>query len=97
MATPGTPATVHGGSRWRVPDDGSLGSSDMLSRSPDDEAGERPFAFVVKAPGADISEDDVKSHISGTLSSYKQLGGVEFRDAIPKSASGKILRRDLRD
>ena len=35
---------------------------------------------------------------SGKLSSYKQLkGGIEFVDEIPKSASGKILRRVLRD
>ena len=64
---------------------------------PDDEAGEVPVAFVVKAKGADLGEEDVKAHLADRLSSYKQLHEVRFVDEIPKSASGKILRRVLRD
>ena len=41
--------------------------------------------------------DDVKDFIAGQVATYKRLGDVVFVDAIPKSASGKILRRILRD
>ena len=64
---------------------------------PDEEAGELPKAFVVVAPGQELSEDDVKEFVAGKVASYKQLRLVEFIDEIPKSASGKILRRFLRD
>jgi 4-coumarate--CoA ligase len=62
---------------------------------PDEEAGELPVAFVVAADPAP-SEDDIKAHIAGTLAHYKQLHAVKFVEAIPKSPSGKILRRVLR-
>lgn len=64
---------------------------------PDDEAGEVPVAFVVRAPGSQIDADMVKAHLAGQLAHYKRLHRVEFVDEIPKSASGKILRRLLRD
>ena len=63
---------------------------------PDDEAGELPKAFIVKAPGADVTLQQLQATIGEHLSSYKQIQAVEFVDAIPKSASGKILRRELR-
>ena len=63
---------------------------------PDDEAGEIPKAFVVRAPGSEVGEDELKALVAEHLATYKQLGAVEFIDAIPKSASGKILRRELR-
>jgi len=62
---------------------------------PDEEAGEIPKAFVVKS--GDVSEDDVKAFVRERVSSYKQVRAVEFVDEIPKSASGKILRRVLKD
>ena len=62
---------------------------------PDEEAGELPKAYVVKA--GDVSEDDVKDFVRERVSSYKQVRLVEFVDEIPKSASGKILRRVLVD
>jgi acyl-CoA synthetase (AMP-forming)/AMP-acid ligase II len=62
---------------------------------PDEEAGEIPKAFVVKS--GEISEDDVKDFVKERVSSYKQVRRVEFVDEIPKSASGKILRRVLVD
>ncbi|WP_299416660.1 AMP-binding protein [uncultured Sulfitobacter sp.] len=62
---------------------------------PDDEAGELPVAFVVAADPAP-SEDEIKAHLAKTLSSYKQVHKVNFVDEIPKSASGKILRRVLK-
>ncbi|MDH5797611.1 MAG: AMP-binding protein [Paracoccaceae bacterium] len=64
---------------------------------PDEEAGELPMAFIVPVAGVDLSEEDVKAHVAGQLATYKKLSRVAFVDAIPKSASGKILRRLLRD
>jgi acyl-CoA synthetase (AMP-forming)/AMP-acid ligase II len=64
---------------------------------PDEEAGERPKAFVVLAPGADASEQDIEEFVAEHVAHYKRLAEVAFVDAIPKSPSGKILRRLLRD
>lgn len=64
---------------------------------PDEVAGEIPVAFVIKAPGAEISEDEIKKYISDQVVFYKRVVKVYFTDAIPKSGSGKILRRELRD
>lgn len=65
---------------------------------PDDEAGELPVAFVV-APDPDSAPDTdaIKAHFETTLAHYKQLHQINFVSDIPKSASGKILRRFLRD
>jgi len=63
---------------------------------PDAEAGELPMAFVVTAEPAP-TVDEIKTHLMKTLSSYKQVHKVVFVDEIPKSASGKILRRVLRE
>lgn len=63
---------------------------------PDDEAGERPKAFVVTAPGVSLEVQSVIDFAAEDFVSYKHLSEVEFLDAIPKSASGKILRRELR-
>jgi acyl-CoA synthetase (AMP-forming)/AMP-acid ligase II len=66
---------------------------------PDAEADELPKAFVVRKPGAEaLTEDEVKAFIKERVVHYKRLrGGVEFVEAIPKSASGKILRRVLKE
>ncbi|OTB03922.1 hypothetical protein M426DRAFT_321224 [Hypoxylon sp. CI-4A] len=70
---------------------------------PDEGAGEVPKAFVVKAPSAASRPDesvaqDVKKWVEDHKARYKWLkGGVEFLEAVPKSASGKILRRLLKD
>ncbi len=64
---------------------------------PDLEAGELPKAFVVCKPEATVSAEELQAFVSGHVASYKQIRIVEFVDEIPKSASGKILRRFLRD
>lgn len=64
---------------------------------PDDEAGERPVAFVVRTQGATSNEDAIKAHVREHLSHFKALSEVHFVESIPKSASGKILRRVLRE
>ena len=65
---------------------------------PDDASGELPRAYVVLKPSADLSEDDLKDWVKERVSPHKRIhGGVVFIDQIPKSASGKILRRILRE
>lgn len=63
--------------------------------------GQLPRAYVVKRPGPDgdrLKVEDVKRHMEGKLARFKQLeGGVKFLSAIPRNASGKILKRVLRD
>jgi 4-coumarate--CoA ligase len=64
---------------------------------PDEEAGERPKAFVVLKPGVETTEADLQAFVADHVASYKRISEVAFVDAIPKSPSGKILRRLLRD
>lgn len=62
------------------------------------EATELPKAFVVKRKEMELSEEDVRRWLKERLAAYKQLeGGVTFVGEIPKNASGKILKRMLRD
>ena len=63
---------------------------------PDDEAGELPKAFVQLKEGQDVSADDIKAFVAKKVATYKQIRLLEFVSEIPKSASGKILRRLLR-
>ena len=60
---------------------------------PDDEAGELPKAFVVA--GDDVTDEEIMEFIAGQVSPQKRVRLVERIDEIPKSASGKILRRVL--
>ena len=62
----------------------------------DEEAGEIPVAFVVCQDPAP-SQEDIQAYVGLQLSHYKQLHRVTFVETIPKSPSGKILRRLLRD
>lgn len=63
----------------------------------DIESGEEiPKAFVVKQSGAELSADEVMEFVAENVAPYKKVRQVEFIDAIPKSASGKTLRKDLR-
>ncbi|GGF95687.1 4-coumarate--CoA ligase [Rhodococcoides trifolii] len=62
----------------------------------DDEGEEVPKAFVVLQQGAELSEDDVMTFVSEKVSPHKKVRRVAFIDVVPKSASGKILRKDLR-
>ncbi|BAN02139.1 AMP-binding protein [Ilumatobacter coccineus] len=63
---------------------------------PDDEAGEVPKAFVSAVPGETITLDEIQALVSEHLVSYKQIQQLEVVEAIPKSAAGKILRKELR-
>eukprot|EP01080_Neovahlkampfia_damariscottae_P007366 gene7366-11688_t len=63
----------------------------------DDEAGELPKAFIVLKPNTKATAEEIMEFIAKDVSPQKKIRLVEFIDAIPKSASGKILRRVLRD
>ncbi|GAA1372248.1 4-coumarate--CoA ligase family protein [Catellatospora chokoriensis] len=62
----------------------------------DADGEEIPHAFVAAAPGAFLTAQDVKDYVAERVAPYKRVRAVTFVDAIPKSASGKILRKDLR-
>ncbi len=62
---------------------------------PDDEAGELPKAFVVAQ--AEVDDETLMRFVAAQVATYKQVRVIEFVDAIPKSPSGKILRRELRE
>ncbi|PAA68050.1 hypothetical protein BOX15_Mlig017208g1 [Macrostomum lignano] len=64
---------------------------------PDERAGELPVAFVVRREGSRASEADIQRWVAERVAPHKRLeGGVRFIDAVPKAASGKILRKNLR-
>ncbi|KAK3049722.1 hypothetical protein LTS18_012697 [Coniosporium uncinatum] len=59
---------------------------------------ELPRAYVVLRPGANLSESEVQEYTQTRLAKYKRLdGGVRFVNEIPKNASGKILKNQLRE
>ena len=62
----------------------------------DEEAGEVPAAFVALRPDADVSAEQIMLFVAEQVAPFKQIRRVSFVEAIPKSASGKILRRMLR-
>ncbi|XP_057768611.1 4-coumarate--CoA ligase-like 1 [Salvia miltiorrhiza] len=64
---------------------------------PDEEAGEIPAACVVIKAGAKESEEDIIKYVSSKSASYKRVRLLQFVSAIPKSPSGKILRRLIRE
>ncbi|MFD3943070.1 4-coumarate--CoA ligase family protein [Streptomyces sp. NPDC058579] len=64
----------------------------------DEDGTEIPKAYVVRQVGADgLSAEDVMAYVAGKVSPYKKVRRVEFIDGVPRAASGKILRRELRD
>lgn len=64
----------------------------------DAEGNEVPKAYVVRQPAApDLTADDVMAYVAGHVAPYKKVRRVEFIEAVPRAASGKILRRELRD
>jgi long-chain acyl-CoA synthetase len=64
---------------------------------PDEKSGEAIKLFVVCKPGTTLSKDQVMTHMRANVTAYKVPRSVEFRDALPTTNVGKILRRELRD
>jgi long-chain acyl-CoA synthetase len=63
---------------------------------PDEYRGETVKAFIVTQPGETLSEEELNSYCREKLAAYKVPKLYEFRDELPKSAIGKVLRRELR-
>ncbi|MDX1871942.1 long-chain-fatty-acid--CoA ligase FadD2 [Mycolicibacterium sp. 120266] len=63
----------------------------------DREFGARLRAFVVKAEGATIDEDAIKSYVKENLARYKVPRDVVFLDELPRNPTGKVLKRELRE
>ncbi|MFT6290716.1 MAG: 4-coumarate--CoA ligase [Ilumatobacter sp.] len=63
---------------------------------PDDEAGELPKAFVTPVEGETVTLEEIQELVAQHLVSYKQIKVLEVIEEIPKSAAGKILRKELR-
>ncbi|MGW5623891.1 4-coumarate--CoA ligase family protein [Streptomyces olivaceus] len=64
----------------------------------DDDGNEVPHAFVVRRPdGPGASESELMMYVAERVAPYKRVRRVTFVDAVPRAASGKILRRQLRE
>ncbi|MFE4665318.1 4-coumarate--CoA ligase family protein [Streptomyces sp. NPDC056716] len=66
--------------------------------APDENGNEVPHAYVVRQPSADgLSEGEVMMYVAERVAPYKRVRGVTFTAGVPRAASGKILRRELRE
>jgi len=63
----------------------------------DERSGEVPVAAVQLEPGADVGPEELQRLVGEALATYKRLHRVVIVDAIPRTPSGKVLRRTLRD
>ena len=63
----------------------------------DAEAGGVPKAFIVSRDGSTTPADEIMSFVAGNVATFKQIHEVEFIDQIPRSPTGKILRRVPRE
>ncbi|MDH0183825.1 long-chain-fatty-acid--CoA ligase FadD1 [Stutzerimonas stutzeri] len=64
---------------------------------PDEKSGEAIKLFVVVKPGESLTKEQVMQHMHDNLTGYKRPRYVEFRESLPTTNVGKILRRELRD
>jgi acyl-CoA synthetase (AMP-forming)/AMP-acid ligase II len=63
----------------------------------DDEFGQRLKAVVVLRDGASVTDKDIKAHVKSNLAGYKVPRDVEFVDELPRTSTGKVLKRELRE
>jgi long-chain acyl-CoA synthetase len=64
---------------------------------PDPRTGEAVKAFVQLKPGATATEQEIQDFCKDKMAGYKRPKDVEFRESLPTSVVGKVLRRVLRD
>jgi long-chain acyl-CoA synthetase len=62
---------------------------------PDERQGEAVKAWIVLHQGHQVSADEIRAHCRERLTGYKVPKQVEFRDTLPKTMVGKVLRREL--
>ena len=63
---------------------------------PDAENGEEIKAYVIRKPGATVTEAELKAWCKETMAAYKYPRMIEFRTSLPMTATGKILKRELK-
>jgi fatty-acyl-CoA synthase len=63
----------------------------------DDKFGQRLKAYVVKRESSDISEDEVRDYVRENLALYKVPREVVFLDELPRNATGKVLKKKLKE
>lgn len=68
-----------------------------VSGAPDDEKGEVPQAYIVMAPGSQADAQSLLAHCREHLAAYKVPRKIVFCDDLPKTSTGKIMRRELAD
>ena len=64
---------------------------------PDDEWGEAVKAIVVRAPGTDVTHEELIAFSRERLAHFKCPSSVDWIDALPRNPSGKILKTELRE
>ncbi len=64
---------------------------------PDERSGEKVKAYLKLKPGETVTEDEIRQFCKENMAAYKRPKFIEFRDEIPVSNVGKVLRRVLRD
>jgi long-chain acyl-CoA synthetase len=64
---------------------------------PSEEWGEAVHAVVVLRPGTEATEQEIREHCKKRIAGYKCPRSVEFRDALPLSGAGKVLKTELRE
>jgi fatty-acyl-CoA synthase len=64
---------------------------------PDERWGERPLAVVVRQDGEDIGPDELREHLSKEFAKWQLPERFEFIDELPRTATGKFKKTDLRE
>ena len=64
---------------------------------PDDEFGQRLLGYVVLKPGSEATEDELKAYVKANLARYKVPREIRFIDELPRNATGKVLKRTLKE
>ncbi|MBM3127551.1 MAG: long-chain fatty acid--CoA ligase [Chloroflexi bacterium] len=67
----------------------------VVAGIPDPKSGERVKAYIVLKPGQTATVDEIMAYCKENLTGYKRPHDIEFRDSLPKTMIGKILRREL--
>jgi long-chain acyl-CoA synthetase len=68
-----------------------------ITGQPDDEAGEVPRAYVVVRPGTKVTARELQEFVEKRVATYKHIRHIEFVESVPRTPSGKLLRRVLKE